>query len=98
MLGNADLPFVRNVITSNHFGRVAVLRTPDDFARAVTSMIGEGRATLDRYRENILRRRAEFTWSVEERRLLQAYDALLEPPARVRRRSGTPDLADARQF
>ncbi len=92
MLGNSDLPFVRNVITSNDFGRVAVLRTPDDFARAMTVMVGEGRAGLDRYRENILRRRAEFAWSVEERALLRAYDALLGPPP-VRRSPGPPALA-----
>jgi glycosyltransferase involved in cell wall biosynthesis len=95
MLGNDDLPFVRSIVTSNDFGRVAVLRTPDDFARAMTSMVGEGRAGLDRYRENILRRRAEFSWSVEEKILLQAYDALLGPPAAVCRSPGPPALADA---
>lgn len=95
MLGNDDLPFVRGVIKSNDFGRVAVLCTPDDFARAMTSMVGEGRAGLDRYRENILRRRAEFAWSVEEKMLLQAYDALLGPPVRIRRSPNVPALADA---
>jgi glycosyltransferase involved in cell wall biosynthesis len=94
MLGNKDLPFVRNVIESNDFGRVAVLRTLDDFARAITAMASEGRAGLDRFKENILRRKSEFAWDIEEKKLLQAYDAALRQPARVSRSSRFPELAD----
>jgi glycosyltransferase involved in cell wall biosynthesis len=77
ILGNKDLPFVRTVIETNHFGRIAVLRTPEDFARATTSMVSEGRVALDRFRQNILRRRAEFSWNIEEKKFLEAYDAIL---------------------
>jgi glycosyltransferase involved in cell wall biosynthesis len=85
ILGNEELPFVRHVIASNDFGRVAVLRTPEDFARAITAMANEGRAGLDRFKQNILRRKSEFAWEVEEKKLLQAYEVALRRPARVSR-------------
>jgi len=92
MLVNDELQFVRSVVRSNDFGRAAVLRTPDDFARAITSMVGEGRTGLDRFRENILRRRTEFQWSVEERKLLRLYDAVSQRPACVGQIFPQPDL------
>jgi glycosyltransferase involved in cell wall biosynthesis len=73
MLGNSDLPFVREVIVANGFGVVDALRLPADFARAITTILGEGREGLERYRGNILRRRAAFSWEVEEKKLVEAY-------------------------
>ena len=95
ILGNEDLPFVRSFIASNDFGRVAALRTPDDLACAIISMVGEGRPGLDRFKQNILRRRAEFAWSVEEKKLLQAYDAVLRQPPHACQGAGRSVLADA---
>ncbi|HKP53262.1 MAG TPA: glycosyltransferase family 4 protein [Chloroflexia bacterium] len=71
----SDLPYLRKVIVEDDLGVVAKLATPDDYARAINSVLtradgGEG------LRANLLRAAPGYTWKAQAEKLVEAYKGL----------------------
>lgn len=71
----SDLPYLRKVIVEDGLGVVAKLDTPDDYAKAINSVLtrtdgGEG------LRANLRRVAPMYTWEAQGRKLVEAYGRL----------------------
>jgi len=69
-----DLPFLRDVVAGEGFGIVHRLETVEDYASAIGLMFdGDRRQT---FRDNLRMKKLEYSWSIEERKLVALYHAL----------------------
>jgi glycosyltransferase involved in cell wall biosynthesis len=71
----SDLPYLRKVIVEDDLGVVAKLDTPDDYARAINSVLGrpDGGESL---RANLRRVAPRYTWEAQGEKLVEAYRRL----------------------
>ncbi len=69
-----DLPFLRDVVAQEGFGIVHRLETVEDYATAIGLMFDGNRRQT--FRDNLRLKKLEYSWSIEERKLVALYQAL----------------------
>jgi glycosyltransferase involved in cell wall biosynthesis len=69
-----DLPFLRDLIVGEGFGVVHRLKEPADYAVAISEIFEAGK--IERCKLCLKSRRGAYSWSVEERKLLDIYAKL----------------------
>ena len=67
-----DLPELRKFVAENDFGQVHRMDGPENIARAIDAMLA---SDLDPYRKALARRKREFVWEMQGRKLVAVYEA-----------------------
>ncbi|GCL72379.1 hypothetical protein PN4B1_22890 [Paenibacillus naphthalenovorans] len=71
----SDLPFLTKIIRGNEIGLTSKLDSPESFAEAINLFFEDDRSQL--YRNNINKIVEEYSWSTDEKKLIEIYHKLI---------------------
>lgn len=70
-----DLPYLRKIVAGEGLGIVSTLETPEQYAQAINKVLSQPDGG-EQFRANLRRVAPQFTWEIQARKLVAAYEGL----------------------